>query len=150
MLISKLVSILFQIHLMCGVLLGELVKKKIKFKFFFLHKKYQSRPRFARVGGIPETRVLFCLAYNPYFIQFIIIIPHMTTNQQVCGPKKILYNNTIINFTPITISPTEPKTTLYRAGCCSRSHRAASANRAKAGHRQTFNKCSTAMLRSAI
>ena len=27
-----------------------------------MHKKYQGRPHFARVGGIPETRVLFCLA----------------------------------------------------------------------------------------
>ena len=51
---------------------GELVKrknlkkkqkKKIYFIYFlFVHKKYQGRPHFARVGGIPETRVLFCLA----------------------------------------------------------------------------------------
>ena len=34
------------------------------FYFLFLHKKYQGRPHFARVGGIPETRVLFCLALS--------------------------------------------------------------------------------------
>ena len=62
------------IHLMCTkttIYIKKIFKKKkylifffFNFFFFFsfLHKKYQGRPHFARVGGIPETRVLFCLA----------------------------------------------------------------------------------------
>ena len=39
-------------------------KKKKNYFFLFVHKKYQGRPHFARIGGIPETRVLFCLALS--------------------------------------------------------------------------------------
>ena len=33
-------------------------------------------------------------------MKFIIIIPHTTTYQQVCGPKKILYKQRIIESVP--------------------------------------------------